>query len=107
MEQLDLTGGVLLLTRVHTSVYRAVMHRDTNPPKKSYFYSNTSAGVFTNRTFNRDDHELCGNKIHSCRSCAKGWISGSAETYYNDGVLNSITLWLPNWPTTINHKQVA
>lgn len=31
-------------------------------------------------------------------AAAKGWISGSAETYYKTGVLNSITLWLPYWP---------
>lgn len=31
-------------------------------------------------------------------AAAKGWISGSAETYYKTGVLNSITLWLPNYP---------
>jgi hypothetical protein len=41
-------------------------------------------------------------KFILAEAAAKGWISGSAETYYNDGVLNSITLWLPNWPTTIN-----
>ena len=32
----------------------------------------------------------------------KGWISGSAETYYNDGVLNSIKLWLPAWNVSVN-----
>lgn len=33
-----------------------------------------------------------------CESAAKGWISNtSAETYYNNGVYNSITQWLPNW----------
>ena len=31
-------------------------------------------------------------------AAAKGWISGSAETFYKTGVLNAITLWLPNWP---------
>lgn len=31
-------------------------------------------------------------------AAAKGWISGSAENYYTTGVLNSITLWLPNYP---------
>jgi hypothetical protein len=34
----------------------------------------------------------------------KGWISGDAQTYYNNGVLNSITLWLPQWPTIINQQ---
>ena len=31
-------------------------------------------------------------------AAAKGWISKSAQDYYYKGVLNSITLWLPNWP---------
>jgi hypothetical protein len=43
-------------------------------------------------------------KFILAEAAAKGWIAGSAETYYNDGVLNSITLWLPNWPTTINSQ---
>lgn len=32
---------------------------------------------------------------------AKGWINGSAASYYNAGVQNSITLWLPNWQTPV------
>ena len=32
------------------------------------------------------------------RSCLKGWISGSAENYYNKGAEASIKLWLPDWP---------
>ena len=35
-------------------------------------------------------------------AAVKGWISGNPETYYNIGALNSITLWLPLWPTIIN-----
>lgn len=30
-----------------------------------------------------------------------GWISGSAETFYNSGTQNSITLWLPDWSKPI------
>lgn len=29
---------------------------------------------------------------------AKGYIAGSAENFWKTGVLNYITLWLPNWP---------
>lgn len=32
---------------------------------------------------------------------AKGWITGSAESYYNAGALNSITLWVPGFTTPI------
>ncbi|WP_207426710.1 SusD/RagB family nutrient-binding outer membrane lipoprotein [Pedobacter sp. SYSU D00535] len=28
----------------------------------------------------------------------KGWITGSAKTYWETGVLNGITFWLPMWP---------
>lgn len=31
-------------------------------------------------------------------AAAKGWITGSAEDYWKTGILNDITLWLPNWP---------
>lgn len=31
-------------------------------------------------------------------AAAKGWISGQAQTYWETGVLNGLTLWLPNWP---------
>ncbi|WP_316813036.1 SusD/RagB family nutrient-binding outer membrane lipoprotein [Pedobacter heparinus] len=29
---------------------------------------------------------------------AKGFIAGSAENFWKTGILNYITLWLPNWP---------
>lgn len=31
-------------------------------------------------------------------AAAKGWIAGSAQRYWENGMLNGITLWLPNWP---------
>ncbi|MFC5284421.1 SusD/RagB family nutrient-binding outer membrane lipoprotein [Pedobacter alpinus] len=31
-------------------------------------------------------------------AATKGWIDGSAESFYKTGVLFSITQWLPNWP---------
>lgn len=31
-------------------------------------------------------------------AAVKGWISGSAQQYWENGILNGITLWLPNWP---------
>lgn len=36
-----------------------------------------------------------------CECVAKGWINGSAESYYNSGVQNSITQWLPNWTVPV------
>jgi hypothetical protein len=76
-----------------------------NPIKKSYFYSftnNTNAGPslmtepLTGMIMNYA--EL---KFILAEAAVKGWISGSAETYYNDGALNSITLWLPAWKVPI------
>lgn len=34
-------------------------------------------------------------------AAVKGWITGDAETFYNDGVKNSITLWLPTWAVPV------
>ncbi|MEO8173752.1 MAG: SusD/RagB family nutrient-binding outer membrane lipoprotein, partial [Sediminibacterium sp.] len=77
---------------------------NTNPLKKSYFYSNTSAVSLQTEALTGMIMNYAEIKFILSEAAAKGWISGSAETYYNDGVLNSITLWLPNWPTTINSQ---
>lgn len=42
-----------------------------------------------------------------CECVAKGWISGSAATYYNAGVQSSITQWLPNWSQSITDYLAA
>jgi hypothetical protein len=34
-------------------------------------------------------------------AAAKGWITGSAESYYEKGVEASIKYWLPNWPINV------
>ncbi|WP_447640702.1 MULTISPECIES: SusD/RagB family nutrient-binding outer membrane lipoprotein [Chitinophagaceae] len=36
-----------------------------------------------------------------CECAAKGWITNSAETYYDNGVQSSITQWLPNWTVPV------
>lgn len=33
---------------------------------------------------------------------AKGWLTGSAQQYYNEGAKNAITLWVPGWAGDIN-----
>jgi hypothetical protein len=76
-----------------------------NPIKKSYFYSTTNnnntgptlmteplAGMIMNYA------EL---QFILAEAAAKGWITGSAETYYNQGVESSIKLWLPNWSVPV------
>lgn len=75
------------------------------PVKKSYFYSITNnngtgptlmseplAGMIMNYA------EL---KFILAEAAVKGWITGDAETFYNDGVKSSITLWLPNWTVPV------
>jgi hypothetical protein len=38
-------------------------------------------------------------------AAVKGWISGSAENYYNSGIANSINYWVPTWTTSTTAKQ--
>ncbi|RFM27049.1 SusD/RagB family nutrient-binding outer membrane lipoprotein [Deminuibacter soli] len=73
----------------------------SNPPKKSYFYSNTSAISLMTDPLTGMIMNYAELKFILAEAAVKGWISGSAETFYNDGALNSITLWLPTWPVKI------
>jgi hypothetical protein len=82
-----------------------------NPTKKSYFYSTTNN---TNTGPSLMTEPLTGMimnyaelKFILAEAAAKGWISGSADTYYNDGVLNSIKLWLPSWPVAVTDYLAA
>lgn len=70
--------------------------------KGSYFYSNTSAVSLQTDPLTGMMMNYAEVKFILAEAALKGWIKSSAETYYNDGALASITLWLPNWPTTIN-----
>ncbi len=75
-----------------------------NPVKKSYFYSMTSAVSLQTEPMAGMMMNYAELQFILAEAAAKGWISGSAENYYNNGVLNSITLWLPLWPTIINSQ---
>jgi hypothetical protein len=65
--------------------------------KKSYFYSMTSASSLQTEPLAGMIMNYAEVKFILAEAALKGWISSSAETHYNDGVLNSIKLWLPNW----------
>jgi hypothetical protein len=78
-----------------------------NPVKKSYFYSNTSAVSLQTEPLAGMMLNFAELKFILAEAAAKGWISSSAEAHYNEAALNSITLWLPNWPTTINPQTGA
>lgn len=73
--------------------------------KQSYFYS--SASLVSNLLVtNLQADPLTGMIMNYAElnfilaeCAAKGYLTGSAETFYKTGVLNTITTWLPNWPT--------
>lgn len=72
--------------------------------KKSYFYSE---GQNTGHTLQTDPYT---GIIMNCaevnfilaEAAAKGWISGSAETYYSKGIFYGINYWLPSWASGIS-----
>lgn len=72
-----------------------------NPVKKCYFLSNTSSSSLMTEPLTGMMMNYAELKFILAEAAVRGWITGSAETYYNDGALNSITLWLPKWPVKI------
>jgi hypothetical protein len=75
----------------------------TNPARGSYFYSNTSAQSLQKDAMTGILMNFAEQQFILAETAAKGWTStGTAETYYNNGALASITYWLPDWTTKIN-----
>ncbi len=72
-----------------------------DPIKKSYFYSNTSAVSLQTDPLTGMMMNYAELKFIMAEAAVKGWINSSAESHYNDGVLNSITLWVPGWSVPI------
>jgi hypothetical protein len=78
---------------------------DPTAIKKSYFYSNTSAVSLQTEPLTGMLMNYAELKFILAEAAARGWITtGTAATYYTDGALNSITLWLPLWPTIVNSQ---
>ncbi len=75
---------------------------NTNPIKGSYFLSNTSPISLQTDPLTGMIMNYAEVQFILAEAAMKGWISGSAETYYYSAAENSITQWLPNWKTTIN-----
>ncbi|HEU4470954.1 MAG TPA: SusD/RagB family nutrient-binding outer membrane lipoprotein [Flavisolibacter sp.] len=73
----------------------------SDPIKKSYFYSGTSTSSLATEPLTGMIMNFAELRFILAEAAVKGWISGSAETYYNDGALASIRLWLPSWPVPI------
>jgi len=74
----------------------------SNPVRGSYFYSQTSTTSLQTDPMTGIMMNHAELQFILAEAAAKGWISGSAENYYNAGALSSIVYWLPNWPNTIN-----
>lgn len=73
----------------------------TVPIKKAYFYSTSSPSTLMTEPLTGMMMNYAELKFILAEASVKGWISGPAEPYYNDGVLNSIKLWIPSWSVPI------
>jgi hypothetical protein len=76
----------------------------TYPGRASYFFSNTAARSLQSDSATGIMMNYAELELILAEAAVKGWISGSAESYYNSGALNSITYWLPNWTSVINSQ---
>ncbi|HSB93964.1 MAG TPA: SusD/RagB family nutrient-binding outer membrane lipoprotein, partial [Flavitalea sp.] len=79
----------------------------TVPERKSYFYSTTSSSTLMTDPLTGMILNYAEVKFILAEAALKGWITGSAETYYNDGVLNSIKQWLPTWNVPVTTYLIA
>ncbi|RYY26739.1 MAG: SusD/RagB family nutrient-binding outer membrane lipoprotein [Sphingobacteriaceae bacterium] len=71
----------------------------TGAAKQSYFYSNTSAVSLQTEPLTGQIMNYAELQYILAEASVKGYIAtGTAQTYWETGVLNGITLWLPTWP---------
>ncbi|MEJ7779064.1 MAG: SusD/RagB family nutrient-binding outer membrane lipoprotein [Daejeonella sp.] len=68
--------------------------------KQSEFYSNTSSTSLQTDALTGMMMNYSEVQFILAEAAAKGYINGSAQTFWETGVLNGITLWLPNWPNS-------
>jgi len=77
----------------------------SNPVKKSWFYSTTNNNNTGPTLMTEPLTGMIMNyaelQFILAEAAAKGWITGSAETYYNNGVESSIKLWIPTWSVPV------
>ncbi|SDP82176.1 Starch-binding associating with outer membrane [Mucilaginibacter sp. OK268] len=71
------------------------------PIKKSYFYSTTSTKTLMNEPLMGNIMNYAELQFILAEAAAKGWISTPAKTYYDNGVINAITFWQPNFTTPV------
>ncbi|MFY0256286.1 SusD/RagB family nutrient-binding outer membrane lipoprotein [Chitinophaga sp. 30R24] len=72
-----------------------------SPVKKCYFYSTTSAVTLMNEPMAGMIMNYAELNFILAEAAVKGWITGSAQTYYENGAQASITQWLPQWSVPI------
>lgn len=68
-----------------------------NPVKKAYFYSTTSARTLQNDSLTGILMNYAELQFIMAELAARGWITGSAETYFTNAVDASIKYWIPAW----------
>jgi hypothetical protein len=75
-----------------------------DPGQKAYFYSNTNNSGAGPSLMNDPMTGMIMNfaevNLMYAEAAVKGWINGTAKTFYENGADASIKLWLPNWPDT-------
>lgn len=69
---------------------------------RSYFLSTTSATTLMSEPLTGNIMNYAELQFILAEAAAKGWINGSAKTYYNTGVLSGITFWVPTFATPID-----
>jgi hypothetical protein len=79
----------------------------SEPIKKSYFYSNTSASSLQKDAMTGLMMTYAELRFIMAEAAVKGWIASSAETHYKAGVQNSITQWMPTWAVPIDTYLIA
>jgi len=72
-----------------------------NMVKKSYFYSTTSTQTLQTEPMTGMIMNYSELQFILAEAAVKGWIGGSAETYYDSAASASIKLWLPGWNVKI------
>lgn len=66
--------------------------------KESYFYSNTSAVSLQTSQLTGLIMTYGELQFVLAEAAAKGFITGSAQTYWQTGILSGLTFWVPTWP---------
>lgn len=69
---------------------------------RSYFLSTTSATTLMSEPLMGNIMNYAELQFILAEAATKGWISGSAKTYYNTGVLSGITFWVPTFAIPID-----